>query len=414
MVYVISKNGQPIMPTSNHRKVRLLLKSGKAKVVKRTPFTIRLTGTSKTYKQDITLGVDAGSKHIGLSASTEKQELFAAECQPRNDVVKLLSARREFRRSRRNRTTRYRQARFDNRVHSKHKGWLAPSVEVKIYNHQQAINFACKILPITKIRVETAEFDTQLLKAQMQGKSAPKGIEYQYGEMFDEYNIRQYILKRDNYTCTCCNKHGEGIKLYVVHAEDYKTSGEAPDNNYTLCKECFVKAARGEMTRPRHRLLKSTKDAVFMGIMRDTLLARLRAIYNIPVEQTYGYITKGMRELYDIPKSHVNDALCISGHPKAVRADRQYAIVPKRTHNRQIHKATILKGGYRKLNQTPKYVFGYRLFDKVSCNEQAGFIFGRRASGYFDVRRLDGTKISAGIHYSKLRLLERQTTLLVS
>ena len=122
MVYVLSKNGQPIMPTKNHAKVRLLLNSDKAKVVRRTPFTIQLIGTSKTYVQDITLGVDAGSRHVGLSATTEKQELFSAELRPRNDVVELLSSRREMRRSRRNRTTRYRKARFNNRVHSKLKG----------------------------------------------------------------------------------------------------------------------------------------------------------------------------------------------------------------------------------------------------------------------------------------------------
>ena len=75
MVYVISKTGQPIMPTENHAKVRMLLKSGKAEVVKRTPFTIQLTGTSKTFTQEITLGVDAGSKHVGLSASTTKNLL---------------------------------------------------------------------------------------------------------------------------------------------------------------------------------------------------------------------------------------------------------------------------------------------------------------------------------------------------
>lgn len=66
MVYILSKNGTPIMPTKNHAKVRLLLKYGKAKVVKRTPFTIQLLSASKTYTQDVTLGVDAGSKHVGL------------------------------------------------------------------------------------------------------------------------------------------------------------------------------------------------------------------------------------------------------------------------------------------------------------------------------------------------------------
>lgn len=124
MVYVVSKNGQPIMPTEDNRKVRLLLESGKAKVVRRTPFTIQLLSTSHCYMQDVTLGVDAGSKHVGLSATTKKKELFAAELRPRNDVVKLMSDRRELRRSRRNRTTRYRAARFDNRVHASTKAGL--------------------------------------------------------------------------------------------------------------------------------------------------------------------------------------------------------------------------------------------------------------------------------------------------
>ena len=109
-------------------KARLLLKEKKATVAKRTPFAIQLRYGSSGYRQQITLGVDAGSKHIGMSACTETRELYKEELTPRNDVVSLLSARRELRRSRRNRTKRYRPARFNNRVHSKHKGWLAPSV----------------------------------------------------------------------------------------------------------------------------------------------------------------------------------------------------------------------------------------------------------------------------------------------
>ena len=204
MVYVISKNGTPVMPTNNHAKVRLLLKYGKAKVVKRTPFTILLLTSSKTYRQNITLGVDAGSKHVGMSATTEKKELFSAELNPRNDLVELLSTRRELRCSRRNRKTRYRKARFNNRVHSKHKGWLAPSVEVKIWNHIQGINLVNKILPLTTIRVETAEFDLQRLKAVEEGRPLPIGKDYQLGEQYNHYNTRQYVLHRDGYRCVCC------------------------------------------------------------------------------------------------------------------------------------------------------------------------------------------------------------------
>lgn len=124
MVYVLSKNRTPIMPTNNHAKVRLLLKHGKAKVVKRTPFTIQLLSTSKTFIQDVTLGVDAGSKYVGLSATTTKKELFVAEIRPRNNVVDLLSTRREIRAIRRNRKIRHRKARYNNRIHSNIKAGL--------------------------------------------------------------------------------------------------------------------------------------------------------------------------------------------------------------------------------------------------------------------------------------------------
>lgn len=157
-VYVLNMHGEPLMPFSP-RKARLLLKEGKARVVKRTPFVIKLLYGSAGYKQPVVLGVDAGSRYVGLSACTESRELYKEELTPRNDVVELLSARRQYRCSRRNRKTRYRASRFDNRVHSKHKGWLAPSVEVKIQEHITAIKRVCGILPIVLVRVETAEWD---------------------------------------------------------------------------------------------------------------------------------------------------------------------------------------------------------------------------------------------------------------
>ena len=115
MVYVLDCNNKPIMPTRDHGKVRFLLKTKRAVVVNNCPFTIKLKSRSKTYTQPVTLGVDSGSKVIGLSASTEKEELYTAEVQLRTDIVELLSTRREFRRARRNRKTRYRKPKFNNR-----------------------------------------------------------------------------------------------------------------------------------------------------------------------------------------------------------------------------------------------------------------------------------------------------------
>ena len=413
--YVLNKRGEPLMPCSPG-KARILLKQQKACVVKRTPFTIKLLHGSAGYKQPITLGVDAGSKHVGLSASTEKRELYSEEFTPRNDVVELLSTRRQNRRSRRNRKTRYRAPRFNNRVHSKHKGWLAPSVEVKIQEHITVIKRICRILPVTLVRVETAEFDTQRLKAMLAGKPLPVGTDYQLGEMYDEYNVRQYVLKRDNYTCQCCGAHTtakKAVKLHVHHLESRKVGGNAPSNLITLCTTCHNNLHKGKITLDGKKRGKTLRDAAFMGIMRNTLLTRLRNELHIPVQNTYGYITKLLREQNDIKKSHVNDARCISKHPLAEPCSIRYRTKAIRHHNRQIHKAKILKYGIRKANQAPYIVKGFRLWDKVLYNGQECFISGRRTSGYFALRKLDGTTITNSISFKKLQLLEPATNYLL-
>ena len=413
-VYVLNKHGEPLMPCPPG-KARILLKQQKAYVVKRTPFTIKLLYGSAGHKQPVTLGVDAGSKHVGLSASTEKRELYSEEFTPRNDVVELLSTRRQNRRSRRNRKTRYRAPRFNNRVHSKHKGWLAPSVEVKIQEHITVIKRICRILPITLVRVETAEFDTQRLKAMLAGKPIPVGTDYQLGEMYDEYNVRQYVLKRDNYTCQYCGAHTTAkkvVKLHVHHLESRKVGGNTPSNLITLCVTCHNNLHKGKITLDGKKRGKTLRNAAFMGIMRNTLLTRLRNELNIPVQNTYGYITKLLREQNDIKKSHVNDARCISKHPLAEPCSVCYRTKAIRHHNRQIRKTKILKGGIRKANQAPYIVKGFRLWDKVSCNGTECFITGRRTSGYFALKKLDGTVISNSTSYKKLRLLEHATNYL--
>ena len=109
MVYVLNQNGQPLMPTEAYAKVRILLKTGRAKVIRRCPFTIQLQYSSTNYTQEVSLGIDAGSKHIGVSTTTKDKVLYEADVELRNDIVNLLSTRRQNRRSRRNRKTRYRK-----------------------------------------------------------------------------------------------------------------------------------------------------------------------------------------------------------------------------------------------------------------------------------------------------------------
>lgn len=412
MVYVLNIDGQPLMPTNRHGKVRRLLKSGQAKVVSRCPFTIQLLYESTNHTQPISLGIDAGSKTIGLSATTETKVLFEAKVTLRNDIVDLLSTRREQRRTRRNRKTRYRKCRFQNRVHSKQKGWLAPSIENKISTHLTMVDKVHKILPITNIVVETAAFDTQLLKAIEEDKPSPQGTDYQQGEQLGFWNTREYVLFRDNHTCQCCKGKSKDKILNVHHIESRKTGGDSPGNLITLCETCHKKYHKGLLPKFKPKRQPSYRDGAFMGIMRWTFYNRLKETYP-NVSMTYGYITKNTRINNGLEKDHHIDARCISGNPLAIPLKNVYSYKKVRCHNRQIHKNTILKGGYRKLNQAPKYVFGYQLFDKVLYNNQECFIFGRRSSGSFDVRLLDGTKLSAGVSYKKFKLLEKRKSYLI-
>ena len=394
------------MPTDRNGKVRQLLKSGLAHVVCRIPFTIQLDYDTTEITQHITLGIDAGSKHIGVSATTAEKELYAANIELRNDIVDKLSTRREQRRTRRSRL-RYRKSRFNNRVSSKNKGWLAPSVKNKVHTHMSVVKDVCKILPVSNIVVETASFDIQKIN-----HPDIQGEEYQKGEQLGFWNIREYVLWRDGHVCQHCHGKSKDSVLNVHHLESRKTGGNSPSNLITLCETCHKSYHRGEFELKIKRV-KPLRDAAFMGIMRWVLYKSIKKEYP-NVSMTFGYITKSTRITNNLPKEHYVDARCISGHPQAKPIGYYFYQKKVRCQNRQIHKANFLKGGRKRLNQAPYIVRGFRLFDLVSYEGNAYYVFGRRTSGYFDIRKLDGTKVNKGsINCKKLKLINTQKTILI-
>ncbi len=387
MVYVLDINGQPLMPTERYGKVRRMLKSGKAKVVKRCPFVIQLSYTASTREiQRISLGVDAGSKHIGISATTESKVLYESEVELRSDITELLSARREMRSARRNSKTRHRKPRFDNR--RRRDGWLAPSVQQKVNTHLTVISKVNEILPVAKIIAEVAAFDIQKIK-----NPDIQGAEYQQGEQLGSWNIREYVLFRDGHTCQCCKGKSKDKILNVHHIESRQTGGDAPNNLITLCKTCHNGYHSGEIKLPKaiKRGMKFA-DATFMGIMRWAFYNEIRSQYP-DVSLTYGYITKHTRIMNGLPKAHHIDARCISGHPLAEPDSVVYYQKKVRCHNRQIHKLTIGKGAYRKRNQCPYEVKGFRLYDKVKAQNREWYVHGRRLKGSFVLKTLDGNML---------------------
>lgn len=413
MVYVLNKCGKPLMPTTRYGRVRRLLRKGLAVVVDYRPFIIQLTYDTPDGIQEVSLGVDAGTKHVGLSATTKKKVLFEAELLLMSDIVDKLSTRREFRRNRRTRKTRYRKSRFLNRTKSKKSGWLAPSVRQKVDCHFYWISRIRKFLPAKKITVETAQFDTQLLTAQENESPLPQGTDYQKGEQLGFSNVREYVLFRDGHKCQCCKGKSKDSKLHVHHIESRKTGGNAPNNLITLCSDCHARYHRGELELPKNvKRGTSLRDAATMGIMRKSLFAKLKEELDgeISCVETFGYITKHTRSKYGLPKEHVIDARCISGNPDAL-SDGKYLIIRKlRANNRQLHKTTILRGGIRKNNQAPRVVRGFRLMDYVDFAFRKCFIQARRQSGFFQIADITGKVLNSSVSCKHLTLINHNNT----
>jgi len=403
MVYIISKNGKPLMPTKRHGKVRRLLKQGLAKVVRREPFTIQLLYDTTTYTQPVTVGVDIGSKVVGVSAIIEKQELFSSEIELRQDIRKLLLERREHRRFRRYRKRRYRKSRFLNR--RRPEGWLAPSVKWKVDAHIRLVNFVAKILPVTKVVVEVAPFDIHKIV-----NPTVEGTKYQEGPQKDFWDVREYCLWRAGHKSELSGKKG----VLEIHHIIPKSQGGTnnPSNLIVLTVEEHKAIHEGKIKIPRSKLekVKIFKDASHVSTIGWYIVNRLK--YQYEVEMTYGSITKAKRVEMGLEKTHRNDAFVIAGGNKNVnRVPEWYFGKFFRRQNRSLHKANPIKGGKRPVN-TVKEVHGFRRFDKIEYQGRTYIIFGLRSSGYFATSTLSGEKISDSVKYTCLRLVEKAKTLM--
>lgn len=338
-VYVINQRKQPLMPTKP-QKARKLLKQGKAKVVNTKPFTIQLLYATGEAKQPITLGIDSGYLNIGFSAVTDKKELISGEVKLLQGMSKRITEKSMYRKIRRQRL-RYRKPRWSNRTKSKPKGWLAPSIQHKLDSHIRFIEKLRKTLPITKIIIEVANFDIQKIK-----NPDIEGKEYQQGEQMGFWNLREYILHRDNHTCQnpdCKNKDKDKNPILEVHHIIFRSNGgtDTPSNLITLCNKCHTPSnhKKGKFlyewqtNKPK---IREFKDATFMSSVRWYLANKLKK--NIKdVKITYGYITKNHRISLGLEKTHYNDAFCIT---KAIEQSRVEPIIYKqvRRNNRSLEK----------------------------------------------------------------------------
>ena len=377
MVYVLNKDGQPLMPTNRHGKVKHLLKDGKAKVVKRCPFTIKLLYDSTNHTQNLTLGIDTGSGTIGAAVSDDNGNIiYMSKVVVRNDISDKMTQRAKYRRNRRNRKTRYRKAKWLNRKNSIKSGRFSPTMISKFHSHIKEIEFIKSILPITQLVLETGQFDTHLIKNPSLANPKVKHWGYQKGINYGFENTRAMVLNRDNYTCQYCKGKHKDSKLEVYHIVFHSQGGsDEQDNLITLCHTCHKDLHSGKITPKFNGKKKGTlKYATQMNSIRCQLLKA----YPDAIE-TFGMVTKANRLSIGIPKDHHLDACVIASglNPISIKTNLLYI------------KKAVSKGDYQQTKgirseqrlSTGK-ICGFRKFDKVRYFSKEYFIKGRMSTGY--------------------------------
>ena len=384
VVYVLAPDGTPLMPCSC-AIARLLLKDGKAKVKRRTPFTIRLlVQSATTYTQPLTLGVDTGSAVIGSAVANEQgQVVYLSEVTVRNDIATIMKTRAKYRRNRRNRKTRYRKARWLNRRNSIKTGRFSPTMRSKIEAHLREIRFVRSILPIGSIVLETGTFDPHALKNPLvlrQKWLYQKGINYGFA------NTKAYVLTRDGYICQQCQGKSKESRLEVHHLLFRSEGGSDEEANLlTLCKTCHDALHKGAIMLKQKGVKKGTLlHATQMNSIRVQLLKLVQG------EETWGFVTKEHRLLVGLPKEHIFDA----------------AIIATRGKKPTFHTTTVLSkrcvpdGDYQQTKGirseqriTTGKIGGFRKFDKVRYKGLEYFIKGRMSTGYAILMDIDGKKV---------------------
>jgi hypothetical protein len=331
-VYVLSKEGIPLMPCSA-AKARKLLKwrnypdglnlRPRAKVIKRMPFTIQLRFSCENKVQPIMLGIDTGYGNIGFSVVTKDKELICGTVKLDSRTKERLDNRRMYRRGRRNKLW-YRKVRFLNRATP--KGWLSPSVERRYQTHLTLINKIKSILPISKISIEVAKFDIQAIM-----NPGIQGVEYQQGTMYGYQNVRAYLMAREKGLCEHCGKDFKSNPSHIHHRKPRSQDGSNRLSNLMLLhKICHIDIHKDVKLLKKYRKasVKSYKDSTFMSIIRK------RFWKDIPdLQVTYGYITWVNRNTLGLEKSHSNDAFVIANGTFQERT-KPFDVFQKHRNNR--------------------------------------------------------------------------------
>jgi Restriction endonuclease len=418
-VFVLDHNYQPLMPCHPAR-ARQLLTKGQAAVYRHAPFTIILKARVGGDVQPIEVKTDPGSKTTGIALVGKFKRgntvLWAANLKHRGQAIKnALEARRSLRRGRRNRKTRYREARFDNRTRP--TGWLPPSLQSRVDNVAHWLKKLIFRAPITECHVETVRFDTHALI-----NPEVSGVGYQQGTLFG-YELREYLLEKWGRKCAYCGK--EGVPLEVEHIHPRRNGGSDRVSNLTLaCHPCNEKKGSGdvrEFLAKKPDVLKRIlvhakapmKDAAAVNATRYAIGKAIRSL-GLPTSFWSGGRTKFNRVKQGYKKDHWLDAACVgeSGAKVFVSPNlRSLQITATSRGKRQVVRTDSSGFPCAKPGRS-KRVFGFQMGDLVRLDQPGGKytgvhrgrLAGIRATGYLDIAAPVG-KITA--IFRKFTLLQR-------
>lgn len=400
-------------------RARKLIKKEKAKVFKLKPFTIILTERENGDTQPIEIKIDPGSKKTGIVLVGDfkrgKFVLFAVNLEHRGyQIKKALDSRRAIRRSRRNRKTRYRPPRFDNR--RRPDGWLPPSLMSRVHNVTNWTQKLIQYSSISSIAAETVRFDTQKIQ-----KPEISGAEYQQGELWG-YEVREYLLEKWQRTCVYCD--AKDLPLEVEHIIPKSKGGSNRVSNLTLsCKKCNVKKGNQSVenfVKDKSRLKKilanakaPLRDTAAVNATRYAIGNNLKA-FELPISFWSGGRTKYNRTQQGYSKDHWIDAVCVGQtgrHVYIPKSFRPLEVKAEGRSNRQMCRMDRY-GFPRTSSKSKKRVKGFQTGDIIKAvvpsGKKEGVYVGRvaiRSSGSFNVKC--DKKTIQGIGFKYCSILQR-------
>src|SRR4028119_504269 len=312
-VFVIDAQKRPLAPI-HPGFARRLLKQKQAALYRKFPFTLILKESRPDLiRPDLKIKIDPGSRITGFAILNGAQVIWAAELTHRGQAIKdALLSRRQLRRGRRNRHTRYRQPRFLNRTRP--QGWLAPSLEHRVFTTLTWVNKLIKLAPIGSIAQELVRFDLQRLE-----NPEISGLEYQQGVLCG-YEIREYLLNKWDRKCAYCGVTDTPLQVEHIHPKA-KGGSNRISNLCLACEKCNIKKGTQNikqflwkkpevLKRILSQAKRPLKDATAVNSTRWALFNRL-CMTGLPVSTGSGGLTKFNRTRLNLAKTHWLDAACV-------------------------------------------------------------------------------------------------------